>query len=294
MKTTNTASNTRCPGVAFLKGFCHSCHQLSELWEALMFGKFGRCFTALLLLVFGFGCNKTLNAGGGASGDVLRVGVAANMPPIIYEQKGKFVGLEADMARKLGKALQMKVVFKAMAWDKLIDELEAGKVDIVMSGMTITKLRQTRVNFSDPYIRSGLLALVPLSEIVKYDHVGLLVGSPTIGVEEGTTADNFVERHCRNATKKSFRSVESAVKSLSKGKLDAVIADASSVWWLAARYESKGLTFQSSPFNEEYLAWAIAKTDTELLEKTNLVLEEWKQSGELDRMLRTWIPETKK
>src|SRR6266705_668353 len=90
----------------------------------------------------------------------LRVGITPNLPPLAFEQIGKIVGIEADFAQQLVKELGREVKFIELDWEKQIPALLDGKTDIVMSGMTVTKTRQFRVNFCRPYLRSGQMALV--------------------------------------------------------------------------------------------------------------------------------------
>ncbi len=63
----------------------------------------------------------------------LRVGVAPNMPPMIFKQGKTIAGVEADLAQALGRELNRPVAFVELAWVDLIDALEANKIDVIMS-----------------------------------------------------------------------------------------------------------------------------------------------------------------
>src|SRR5882757_559527 len=71
----------------------------------------------------------------------LRVGITPNLPPLAFKQNGKIVGIEADFAQQLGKELGREVKFVVLDWSDQIPDLLDGKIDIIMSGMTITKTR---------------------------------------------------------------------------------------------------------------------------------------------------------
>ena len=66
--------------------------------------------------------------------NVLRVGVSANSPPLIFKQRNKLVGLEADLAMELATFLGKSLRFVELKWDDLIPALLENRIDIVMSG----------------------------------------------------------------------------------------------------------------------------------------------------------------
>jgi len=55
---------------------------------------------------------------------ILRVGLSPRSQPMVFKQGGQVVGIEADFAHKLGKALNREVIFIETKWEKLIDSLE--------------------------------------------------------------------------------------------------------------------------------------------------------------------------
>jgi ABC-type amino acid transport substrate-binding protein len=97
--------------------------------------------------------------GAGADQFVLRVGVSPDAPPIAFMREGRIVGVEPDLAQALVNHFQRPLALVPMDWQSLIRALLAGRVDAIMSGMTITQLREVRVAFADPYMRSGLAPL---------------------------------------------------------------------------------------------------------------------------------------
>ena len=90
----------------------------------------------------------------------LRVGVTPNYPPIIMLAGQKAAGVECDFAVQLASELGRPLELMPVPWDLQMDELEAGRTDIVMSGLTVTMARQARVVFCDPYMDNPLMAEV--------------------------------------------------------------------------------------------------------------------------------------
>jgi len=66
----------------------------------------------------------------------LRVGLSGDQPPYnATDRDGHLIGLEVDLANLLAGALRVEAKFVTRPFPRLLDALEAGEVDIVMSGM---------------------------------------------------------------------------------------------------------------------------------------------------------------
>jgi len=251
-------------------------------------------FSALLLsaLLCLQGCASLETAGTPAPDpSVLRVGITPNMPPFIFKDAGTIAGLEADMARALGEALGRKTVFVELPWESLIPALQEDRIDMVMSGMSITPEREAQVYFADPYVQAGQTVLMRVADIRDYAYPELIVLTKgKIGIEAGTTGELFAQSRCPKATLVPFPSAEAAVKALVRRRVDMVIHDAPVIWNLAADYEDRGVAAAAYSLTEEYLAWAVNPGDPKLLADANRVRAQWKADGRLSEFVRRWLP----
>src|SRR5512137_1243580 len=71
----------------------------------------------------------------------LRVGVSPVFPPMVFRQGKELAGVEVDLARALGEKLGRKVIFVELPWEDQVEALNAGRIDIIMSSMSITMPR---------------------------------------------------------------------------------------------------------------------------------------------------------
>jgi ABC-type amino acid transport substrate-binding protein len=220
----------------------------------------------------------------------LRVGVAPSSPPMIFKQGKEIAGVEADLAQALGKELGRSIRFVETPWEDLIDSLEANKIDIVMSSMSVTRARLTRVAFADPYLRIGQMALVRAEEKFRYAPLGNSLASQKVGVKKATTADLLIQQEFPRAKRKYFESGDAAAQALRKKKIDLYFSDSTMIWYLAGKYEADGLVAAPTIFTDETLAWAIRRSDSSLLESVNKALKNLRATGDLDRILHRWIP----
>ncbi|MGD8228491.1 MAG: transporter substrate-binding domain-containing protein, partial [Desulfobacteraceae bacterium] len=86
----------------------------------------------------------------------LVVGTAGSMPPFnMTTKEGKIIGFEPDLAEYLAGSMGVKLRLETMPFADLIPALETGKVDMVMSSMTMLTERNMKVAFVGPYFISG-------------------------------------------------------------------------------------------------------------------------------------------
>ena len=88
---------------------------------------------------------------------------------MIFNLKEKITGVEADLARLLGERLHRPVEFVELRWERQIPALMEGQTDIIMSGMSITKARRIRIDFTESYLKVGLLAAFRREDVSKYN-----------------------------------------------------------------------------------------------------------------------------
>ena len=242
----------------------------------------------LLLVVFaGFACASQ----GGPRGRALRVGVAPTYPPVIFEQDGEIVGIEADLARGIGARLGRRIVFERLGEHELLEALERGEIDIVMSGLSITPEREGRVRFVAPYMHAGQLALIRATDLGRFGRIQTIRRSGSrVGYVDGTTGERFVAVELARATSFGFDDVESGLRSLRAGRIDFFVHDAPTVWRVAADPQQQDLHGLYQLLTEEELAWAVRRDDAELKALLDTTLEQWQREGGIAAIIDRWIP----
>jgi ABC-type amino acid transport substrate-binding protein len=221
----------------------------------------------------------------------LKVGITPNFPPIIFKLNNEIKGVEADLARRLAEELGRPLEFVELSWNGQIPELLAGKTDIIMSGMSVTKARKVRIRFTESYCKSGLLAAFRREDASKYNSIDSILNSNSnIGIIKGTTGAVFVKNNLSNA-KRIFelsKARDGGIE-LKRRVIDLFIYDAPSVIWLVSENEAD-LSGLLELLNVEQLAWGITGEDQEFLTNVNSILKEWKEDGTLDEKLKRWLP----
>ena len=223
--------------------------------------------------------------------ETLRVGVSADYPPLVFQQEGRIVGVEADNALAVGEIIGRKVAISNMPFEKLMPALLAGEIDVIMSGFSVTAARSEKVLFTNSFMLVGQMAILHRDKISRFAQPWAVYRPDVrIGVEPGTTGAAFAERELKEAEIKFFQNSGAAFAGLREDQIDLYIHDAPTSWQLATASENADLISLYSPRTEEMLAWAVRPTDQALAIDLNRALSVMKTNGTLQYILNRWIP----
>ncbi|MDD3307710.1 MAG: transporter substrate-binding domain-containing protein [Acetobacterium sp.] len=155
----------------------------------------------------------------------LIVGMELAYPPFeTKDDQGNPSGVSVDLAEALGEYLGRPVQIENTNWDGLIPSLQTGKVDVVISSMTITDERKEVVDFSIPYAHSYLGLLVNNNASINQAE-DLNQPGKIIAVKKGTTGNIYATKNLSNATVNALSSENACVTEVTQGKADAFIYD---------------------------------------------------------------------
>ncbi len=224
----------------------------------------------------------------------LVVGTTGTQPPLNATTKtGKIIGLDADIARLIAKNLGVKVRFVTMPFGKLLPALEAGKVDMVLSSMTITPKRNLKAAFVGPYFISGKSVLTKLKTLVGIRNPSEINSPKTRLVAlKDSTSQLFVENVIPKAKLLTTDNYDEAVDMLIKGQADALIADYPICAVSVFRYPDQQFTTLVEPFTYEPIGIVLPANDPLLINWTQNFLLSMNGSGQLDQLRDRWIKNT--
>jgi len=221
----------------------------------------------------------------------LVVGTAADMPPLNMTLKdGSIVGMEVDIATMLATGSGVKLTVKPMHFNDLLPALEAGQVDLILSGMTMTPLRNTRVAFAGPYFGSGKSVLIKQENASSLQSAAMMNRAEvTLAALKGSTSQLFVEKLMPKATLVPTDDYDQAIAMVLEGKAQAMVADFPICNVAAYRYRDKGLTTLRSPLNYEPIGVAMLPTDPLLLNWVQNFVTTLVNSGDLELLRKKWF-----
>ena len=225
--------------------------------------------------------------GCGQKDDSFRMITEATFPPYEFLRGQEIVGIDVEICRAVAARLGRPFKAETVDFDSVIPAVISGKADIGAAGITVTEDRKKNVDFSIPYVKTGIVVIYKKSNPFK--DKDQLKGKK-IGVQGGTTSETFVLEQLKQEPERS-KSPAEAVAALKSGRVEFVIADID-----PAKNCVKGeadLALSDFITSEEY-AVAIRKGQPELLKAIDETIAELKASGQLDQWIRQFTEESDK
>src|ERR1700751_3299687 len=115
-----------------------------------------------------------------------------------HDTNGQPAGVSGDMMHAMGEYLHRPVRFENIPFDGLIPSLKTGKIDLVISSMTVTAERSKSIDFSDPSLKMGLSILANKNSSIQ-SIADVDKQNPTVAVKKATTGHIYAIQHFHNA-----------------------------------------------------------------------------------------------
>lgn len=221
----------------------------------------------------------------------LVVGMELEYPPFeTIDTNGNPSGVSIDMAKSLGESLGREVVIENMSYAGLIPALLSGKIDAIISSMTINEQRAKKVDFSDAYTTSQLVMLANIKSDVQ-SFKDLNSSDIKVAVKAGTASALWLDANAPKAEAKSFDKETQAILDVSQGKSDIFIYDPLAVVRHNKKYPDTTRTIMDPLPNVGGWGVAIRKGQPELLENINTFIKEAKVDGTFDQIREKYLKE---
>jgi polar amino acid transport system substrate-binding protein len=240
----------------------------------------------LAIALFGVGISN-------AQQKELVIGMEMSFPPFeMLDTSGQPAGVSVEMAKAMGKYLQRPIRFENIPFDGLIPSLKTGKVDLVISSMTVTQERSKSIDFSDPYLKMGISILAnknsSIQSIADVDKPNI-----TVAVKKATTGHIYAIQHFHNAKILIFSDSPTCATEVAQGKADCMIYDQISIFANWRKYQDSTRAILQ-PFQTEEWAMGIRKGNDELRTQVNAFLKQFKESGGFNDLGNKYFGENKK
>jgi len=256
-------------------------------------------FVSLLLFLGGCAQTNSNTAKASASPVIDRivqrgelvVGMAGNMPPLnMTTKEGELIGYEVDLARAMAKAMGVKAKLAVIPFAELLPALQSGKIDLILSNMTITPGRNLKVAFVGPYFTSGKAFMTKIKTIAMADEPEDIDAKKTKLVAlKGSTSQAFVERAIPHATLVTANDYDEAVKMVLEDKVHAMVADYPICVVSIFRYPNKGLLSVVTTLTYEPIGVGVPAGDPLLVNWVENFMGIAEKVGLLEELKRKWL-----
>ncbi|MBV8650717.1 MAG: transporter substrate-binding domain-containing protein [Alphaproteobacteria bacterium] len=229
-----------------------------------------------------------------AQDTVLRWGYSsAPFPPFTSKSaSGKWTGFDVDIMDAMCQEMKVKCEIVEIAWDGIIPALQANKIDLIWTGMSITDERLKVIDFTDRY-RRGPAAFVAAKDLkVEINEAGLK--GKSVGVQKATNFLNYLNHYYGSAASvKLYDSLDDATADLAAGRIDVVMGDILQLKIfmktdLGKDYEIKGIT-PVDPLLGRGAGAGIRKGDAALKERLDAAIKAIRDSGAYDTIAKQYF-----
>jgi polar amino acid transport system substrate-binding protein len=222
----------------------------------------------------------------------LVIGTAPGYLPFdMKDKKGNYIGYDMDLARAIGKALNVKVEFKQYEFSGLIPALQTGDIDMILAGMTIRGDRALSVSFSNPYYATGQTLMVPASDSTTTNYQQLDQAGKTIAVSQGTTGALLAKQIFKKAKVVDYPDFPSAGMAMTQGEADGIVYDEPAIKMFINMNRNK-VKQVSGLISSENLGVAVKLNDLKTVQWLNSFLESYRNSPEDLASINKWFRST--
>lgn len=218
----------------------------------------------------------------------LRVCIWPDYFSISYKNRktGQLEGIDIGLSKEFAKDLGVELEYVTTHFGIFMNDIQADRCDIAMFGVGVTEARAPYIDYSEPYLSSGMYGVASkgnplLDSWEAMDQEGVIVV-----VQEGTYMEGVMRNTLKNAelmavVKSSQREIE-----VRSGRADVFIADYPYGQKILQVYDwAKLLTPKEATTHIQY-AYAIKKEQPEWLERVNTFVSAIKSDGRLEKHAR--------
>jgi polar amino acid transport system substrate-binding protein len=211
------------------------------------------------------------------------------MPMGFKDKDGTYVGFDIDMAKEFCKKLNVELVLLPIDWDTKEMELNAGKIDCIWNGFTITDENKQKLSFGTPYLDDRQVLVVKSGSAIKT--LKDLAGKKVM-VQESSAAFNAISKNTtlKDSLGELLQTTDylKALTELESGTVDCVGVDEVMVRYYIAS-ESKQFTVLDENLGSEQYGVGFRQADKALTDEWNKFYEEVKKDGTGAKISEKWF-----
>lgn len=219
---------------------------------------------------------------------VYKIATDTTFAPFEFENdKGEMVGIDLDLLEAIAEDQGFEYELQLIGFSAAVTALEAGEVDGVIAGMSITEERAKKYDFSEPYFDSGVgMAVLENSEIESYEDLAGKQVAAKIGTEGCAFAESIQEEY--GFTIAQFEDSATMYQDVLAGTSAAVFDD-----YPVLGYEiNRGIGFKMPVEMERGSSYGFATlkdANPELVKMFDDGLKKLKENGTYEKILSTYI-----
>jgi polar amino acid transport system substrate-binding protein len=221
----------------------------------------------------------------------LRVATSGTQPPFnAVSRDGSLIGLEVDLARLLAEAMGVDLSLTSMPFPDLLPALAEGRVDLVLSGISITPERSREFAFVGPYVLSGKSILTDSRTLTSMNTPRDLDRPElTLLALENSTSQSYLKRIAPRAKLVTTKDYDTAVRMIMDKTAQALVADMPVCVLAVLRNPNADLATRSTPLGIEPVGIVLPAGDARFQNLVENYFDAIELTGRLEELRKRWL-----
>jgi|688.fasta_scaffold240644_2 polar amino acid transport system substrate-binding protein len=221
------------------------------------------------------------------------VGLDDTFAPMGFRnQANELVGFDVDLAKLVFEELDIEVRFQPIDWAAKVLELDAGNIDMIWNGLTITEPRRLEMLFSDAYIANRQIVMTKADATI--DTIAELAGL-TVAAQSGSASEDVIKANPifedleELVTTDTFNLALLELNAVN-GQVDAVVVDEIYGRYVISQNPGE-YRVMSEDFGDETFGIGFRLGNTTIRDIINDTLFDLIESGDAAVISETWFSE---
>ena len=212
--------------------------------------------------------------------DELKIGYTIYEPMNYTDENGDLTGFDTEFAEAVCEKINMKPNFIEINWDTKFTTLDAGQIDCIWNGMTISDEVKTNCAVSKAYVKNAQVVVMAKDKINEYADAESLKGLK-FAAEAGSAGEAAIKENGLDGKYTPVAAQTDALLAVAGGQADACVIDIT----MAKASTAEGTSYENLGYSvelttEEY-GIGFRLDDEELLGKVNAAIDELAEDGTL-------------
>lgn len=214
---------------------------------------------------------------------VLLIGSDTTYPPFAFIKDEKPDGFDIDIAKEIAKRMEREFEIVPISWESIYEDVNEGKLDMIISAIPISTEKEKVVDFSDPYfVMEYLLLCLSGTDIkIKEDLEGRVVG--VLKSEK----ENLGEEYLANYEVAAYDDVVVMLEELKNKKIEGILISIPMSINILRENKEMYVILDRVKSNKEF--GIVFSEGSRLKEEVNKILEEIKEDGTYSKIYDRWF-----
>lgn len=207
--------------------------------------------------------------------------------PAQVDGKNEIIGADVDIAKAVAEDLGVELKIMQLDFNNLMPSMQAGKLNMVLAGVSATKERQKNADFSIPYYTPSQKIVVKKDKLAEYTTVESFTGK-NIGAQQGSIQEDVAKEQLSNAKLTSIPKNTTMLIQVASGGLDGMVLEGAIAESYVKQNPDLGIADVAlSSEDDEAYAVALPKNSGALKEEVDKIIQQLIDEGKIDEFIAT-------